>query len=141
MITPFALTVATLLLEDTYVTFSVEFFGVTTGFKVSFLPFARVTLDFIPVIFVVFTTFFLTVTVIFAVFPLASFTVTIVLPAFTPLITPLLVTVAIFLFSDVQDFTESPFARPVTFTLPVDCFSFRERLVTLSLIVAVSFLP
>ena len=37
----------------------------------------------------------------------------------------LLVTVTIFLLLVVQDFTESPFARPLTFTFVVDCFTFR----------------
>ena len=67
--------------------------------------------------------------------------VTFAFPAFSPFIVPLLVTVTIFLLLVVQDFTESPFARPLTFTFVVDCFTFSFILVAFTLMVGVSLLP
>lgn len=112
-----------------------------TGFNVSFLPFFRVALEAMPVILVVFTAFFCTVTLTTCFLPLASVIVTFAFPAFSPFIVPLLVTVTIFLLLVVQDFTESPFARPLTFTFVVDCFTFSFILVAFTLMVGVSLLP
>ena len=53
------------------------------------------------------------------------FTVTLQVTFLEPaLITPFLSTAAILLLMDIQDFTESPFARPVTLTFEVDLFNF-----------------
>ena len=112
-----------------------------TGFNVSFLPFFRVALEAMPMILVVFTAFFCTVTLTTCFLPLASVMVTFAFPAFSPFIVPLLVTVTIFLLLVVQDFTESPFARPLTFTFVVDCFTFSFILVAFTLMVGVSLLP
>ena len=59
VITPLELTVTIFLFEELQVTFSWEVIGLMTGFSVSFLFLATVTLDFSPVIFVVLTVIFL----------------------------------------------------------------------------------
>ena len=62
-------------------------------------------------------------------------------PAFKPFMVPLLVTFTIFLLLVVQLLMESPFARPVTFTFVVDCFTFSLMLEAVTLMVGVSLLP
>ena len=62
-------------------------------------------------------------------------------PAFKPFMVPFLVTVTIFLLLVVQLLMESPFARPVTFTFVVDCFTFSLMLEAVTLMVEVSLLP
>ena len=67
--------------------------------------------------------------------------VTFAFPAFKPFMVPFLVTVTIFLLLVVQLLMESPFARPVTFTFVVDCFTFSLMLEAVTLMVGVSLLP
>ena len=78
--TPLDVTVATFLLEEVYVTFSWEVNGVITGFTVYFLPLARVIFPATPLIFVVLTVPFCTVTVTFLEKPLFKVMVSVALP-------------------------------------------------------------
>lgn len=82
--TPLEFTVATLELLDLYVIFSTLVNGFRTGFKVYLCPFIRVILLATPIIFVVFTAPFCTVTVIFFLNPLFNVTVITALPVFFP---------------------------------------------------------
>ena len=120
----------------------VDVIGVLEGFRVSFLPFFRVTLESNPVILLVATVLFCTFTVTFFCSPLASVIVSVAVPVVLPAVmTPLLVTVKIFVLLDFQDFTESPFARPLTFRVLVFCFTFSGSVAAFTLMVAFSFLP
>ena len=75
----FLSSVTLFLFEELYVTFSWEVIGLMSGFSVSFLFLATVTLDFSPVIFVVLTVVFCTVTEMTCFLPLASVMVTLII--------------------------------------------------------------
>ena len=79
VITPLEFSVTLFLFEELYVAFSWEVIGLMSGFSVSFLFLATVTLDFSPVIFVVLTVVFCTVTEMTCFLPLASVMVTLII--------------------------------------------------------------
>ena len=99
LIFPFAVTVATFLLEDLKVSFSSLFAGAVFAFRVYVFPFFSVISDFTPLIAVVFVFGTVTVTVYFF-FP--AFTVILAFPAFFAVITPFDVTVATFLLEELK---------------------------------------
>ena len=79
-----------------------------------------VSFFWIPLIFVVFTAVFWTLTDIFFLYPLRSVMVIVAFPSFfAALIFPEEFTFTIFLLLEVQDAILSPFASPVTFSFVV----------------------
>ena len=111
----------------------------------TFLPFLTVTFVLATVTFVVFTAVFCTFTVTVFFRPLARVIWSFAVPAFfavilqVPFTFPF--TVKILVLVDFHVFTESPFARPVTFKPEVDCFTFNFIVVAFTLAVAVKTVP
>lgn len=142
IIFPFAVTTAVFLSEVLYVTFWVDAAGESDGRRVLLDPFFSVSFLGTPLIFLVATDAFLTVT--FTVFfkPLASVIVITALPVFfMAVILPSDFTVTILGLLDFHVATESPVARPITFRAVDDCPTFNVRDFTLSLMVGVNFFP
>lgn len=105
--TPLFVTVATFVLEDFQVIFSVAETGFLVTVSVAFLPFCSVSFLLLIASFFVTTFAFCTFTVQVAVAPLFMVTVTFAVPTFLPVTLPLLFTVAIFVLEDFQPFTLS----------------------------------
>ncbi len=123
--TPLEVTEAIFLLEEDHAILLLTFFfGVTLAVSFFVAPTARVAFLVLMVTFL--TAAFFTTTLIVAFFLLFFLDVTVifVLPAFTPFTSPLLFTVAIFLFDDLYVTFLLAFLFGVTFTVAVSLIFF-----------------
>lgn len=113
---PLELTVATFLLEEVQVIFSVAEIGFLVTANVALFPFNKVIFLLLKEMLLVVTLPFCTCTVQLAFAPLLVVTVTVALPVLLVAVSfPLESTLTIFVLDDFQDATESPFALAASF--------------------------